>query len=111
VRGEQDKAAGAPDILEPETVRTSISPLRSSFQGFVDLGAVNAASVFSRTPLSGSAKETFPASPHKVGLSREIVPEERGPKGETKREIEDCKSFTKRVERAVSKRRSRTEAD
>jgi hypothetical protein len=93
-RREQDKAAGAQDIREPETVRILISSLRSIFQVFVDLGAVDAASVSSRTLLSGSAKETFPGSPHKVGLSREIVPEERGPKGETKRETEDRKSFT-----------------
>jgi len=93
-RREQDKAAGAQDIREPEAVRILISSLRSIFQVFVDLGAVDAASVSSRTLLSGLAKETFPGSPHKVGLSREIVPEERGPKGETKREIEDRKSFT-----------------
>ena len=73
-RREQDKAAGAQDIREPETVRILISSLRSIFQVFVDLSAVDAASVSSRTLLSGSAKETFPGSPHKVGLSREIVP-------------------------------------
>jgi hypothetical protein len=95
-RGEQDKAAGAQDILEPETVSTLISSLRSIFQVFVHLGAVDAASVSSGTPLSGSTKETCPGFPHKVEQSREIVPEERGPKGETKREIEDRKSFTKK---------------
>jgi hypothetical protein len=62
----------------------------------MDLAAVDAAPVLSLTPPSGSIKKTFPASPHKVGLSREIVPEERGPKDETKREIEDQKSFTKK---------------
>jgi hypothetical protein len=52
----------------------------------MDLAAVDAAPVLSLTPPSGSIKKTFPASPHKVGLSREIVPEERGPKDETKRD-------------------------
>ena len=50
--------------------------------------------ISSRILLSGSAKDIFLGSPHKVGLNREIIPEERGPKGETKSEIEDRKSFT-----------------
>jgi hypothetical protein len=70
-RGEPVKAAGAQDILKPETDSTLVSSLSPIFQGFVNLGAVDAASVLSRTLLSGSTKETFPASPHKVRLSRE----------------------------------------
>jgi hypothetical protein len=59
----------------------------------MDLGAVDTASVSSRILFSGSAKEIFPGSSYKVGLSREIIPEEKELKGETKREIEDRKSF------------------
>jgi hypothetical protein len=70
-RGKPEKAAGVEDILEPETVSIIVSSLSSIFQAFVDLGTVDAASVLPRTLLSGSTKETYPASPHNVGQSRD----------------------------------------
>jgi hypothetical protein len=83
-RGEPDKAAEAQGILAPETVSILISSLRSIFRVFLDLGAADTASVSSRTPLSGSTKETRPGPSHTIGRSREIVPEKREPKSETK---------------------------
>ena len=72
VNGEEEgedlrRGAGARDTLEPETGNIIISSLRSIFQAFVDLGAVDAASVLSRALPSGPIKEAYPASPHKAG--------------------------------------------
>jgi hypothetical protein len=48
------KAAGAQDILKPETDSTIISSLSPISQGFVELSAVDAASVLSQTLLSAA---------------------------------------------------------
>ena len=55
-----EKVVGAKDILESETVSILIPPPHSIFQAFIDLGAVDTASILSRTLLSGLTKGTYP---------------------------------------------------
>jgi hypothetical protein len=64
------RGSQAQDILEPEMPTTVTSPLLPTSQIFVTLGAVNAASIPSRAPLSGPIKETCLLSPYKAGKSR-----------------------------------------
>ena len=49
----------------------SVSSLDSRFERFVDLSAVDTASVSSRAPLRCPSEETRPTFPHKVGQSRD----------------------------------------
>jgi hypothetical protein len=72
----------------------SVSSLDSRFERFVDLSAVDTASVSSRALLWCPSEETRPTFPHKVGQSRDGWGIET--QGEMERRKEDCKGFTKK---------------
>jgi hypothetical protein len=59
------------NILAPETDSVIVSSLGSGFERFVDLNAVDIASVSSRARLSYLIKETRPEFLYKVGQSRD----------------------------------------
>jgi hypothetical protein len=59
------------DILDPETDNITVSFLGPRFKGFVDLSAVDTASVLSRASLSGPIEEARSRVSRDVGQSRD----------------------------------------
>jgi hypothetical protein len=85
-----ERVARTQDIPEPETGGTTVSPLGSRFDRFMDLGAADTASVLSRALPSCLIKETRPRFSRKVGQSGDGSGDR-----ELKRDgerIEDCMS-------------------
>lgn len=90
-----------------ETIKQSSSNIINSIQliSFVNLGAVDAASVLSRALLSCPIKEARPSSPHKTGQSKDGSGGVEDQKRDVDRGQMVVQTSRKRVERAANRRK------